>query len=74
MVLVTDGKRSFILFSYGDIQWGNGENLFIFADGIVIVRSQIGNTATNVGIPGVFSYRIDQEDIIEPCLTQTGSY
>ena len=71
MVLVTDGEQSFVLFSFGDINWGPSSYIgFIFPE----VRYRIpGDNAileieatSNVGIPGLYAFRVDQRNIIQP--------
>ena len=62
---------SFIMFSYGDIQWGDREDVAIgfrsgdktfmlpatFTDPFVNIT-----TTCNVGVPGLFVNRVDQDN------------
>ena len=79
MVLVTDGERSLILFSYGDIQWGHGAYPSLrYLDNIVFPENRTNGTQniatkSNVGIPGLYIYRVDQEDVIEPSSITAGN-
>ncbi len=71
---MSDGQLSFVFFSYGDIQ--RGFNAFVgFNQGggrsFSVPGSQTPivddiETCSNVGIPGLFVYRVDQYDIIQP--------
>ena len=70
-VLATDGNQTFVMFLYEDIQWASlittiGFNAgdrsqsitlpeFLTTEGIL----NLENT-TNVGIPGVYIFRVDQ--------------
>ena len=80
MVLATDGDKSFLLFSYGDIQWSGGGFIGFISPitQLVITDSGINSfenieTTSNVGIPGLYIYRVDQEDVIEPSLRTPGT-
>ena len=74
VVLTTDGERSFTFFIYSDIQWGDGVIGFNAGDG---VRSYTlpgsGSPAarnieddSNVGVKGVYAYRVDLPEIVGP--------
>ena len=73
MVLVTDGDRSFVLFSYGNIQWSDGANVgfnsgnrsFMLPEALTSAIVDI-ETTSNVGVPGLYIYRVDQDSIMEP--------
>ena len=70
-VLATDGSQTFVMFLYEDIQWANAQTTIGFNAGdrfqsITLPESQtiegvlnLQNT-TNVGIPGVYIFRVDQ--------------
>ena len=76
VVLATDGELSFVTFLYADIQWTNGvqgagidipgtssDDLFIpgsFSDARNLP------TTSNVGVPGMWMYRVDSSDFIFP--------
>ena len=73
--MVTEGEQSFILFSYGDIQWGDGSFIgfispntkFSFPGPLRRPQPVQGiETASNVGVPGLYAYRVDQDSIIDP--------
>ena len=71
VVLATDGEKTFVTFLYEDIQWGDAETTIGFNAGdqlqaITPPESlttegvlNLENT-TNVGIPGVYIFRVDQ--------------
>ena len=77
--MVTDGDLSFSLFSYGDIQWGEGASIgfrsldrdFYVPGAFTVATVNIKKTS-NVGVPGLYIYRVDQESIIEPSSNFTG--
>ena len=77
MALVTDGKLSFVLFSYGDIQWESGAFAgFNYGNTFSVPGSQSSaiediETSSNVGVPGLYVYRVDQEYVIEPVRNYT---
>ena len=70
-VLATDGNQTFVMFLYEDIQWGSAQTTIGFNAGdqsqsITLSESlttegvlNLDNT-TNVGIPGVYIFRVDQ--------------
>ncbi len=75
--MASDGQRSFVIFVYDDIQWINGGSALAGINGGDGVRSvtvpgslslSIMNimTTSNVGRPGVWMYRVDTPDIINP--------
>ncbi|XP_064386806.1 mucin-4-like [Halichondria panicea] len=77
VVMASDGQRSFVIFVYDDIQWINGGSALAGINGGDGVRSvtvpgslslSIMNimTTSNVGRPGVWMYRVDTPDIINP--------
>ena len=76
MVLVTDGDKSFVFFSYGDISWsGNGRVYIGYESGNTsyTLPQTFNNetaedieTTSNVGVTGLYVYRVDQDDIIHP--------
>ncbi len=82
MVMSTDGALSFVTFLYDDIQWtyGTKYNAYAFAgmqlgedlnDNVVLPGSgtdDIRNltTTSNVGVPGIWIYRVDSFGIISP--------
>ena len=64
-----------MIFLYGDIQWSNGSttigfnsgnqeqflNVFINSENFLDIES-----TSNVDIPGIYAFRVDQDVIIEP--------
>ena len=70
-VLATDGNQTFVMFLYEDIQWGSAQTTIGFNAGdrfqsITLPESQTIEgvlnleSTTNVGIPGVYIFRVDQ--------------
>ena len=78
MVLVTDGDRSFVLFSYGDIQWSGGANIgfnsgnnsYMLPNSLTSAIKDV-DTSSNIGVPGLYIYRVDQESVEEPTYNYT---
>lgn len=71
MVLATDGKVSFAFFIYGTLQFGNSSNIGFRKSSVMnYMESEALSTATivasssNIGIRGVFLYRIDPHFIL----------
>ena len=79
-VLATNGNKTFVLFLYHDIKWsiatligfnvGDGVNYYIVpesltADGVLNLDS-----TSNVGIPGMYIYRVDQDPCMYNVLSQ----
>ena len=70
-ILATNGNQTFVMFLYEDIQWANfvtsiGFNAGDREESITLPESlttegvlNLENT-TNVGIPGVYIFRVDQ--------------
>ena len=72
IVMATDGDMSFVFLIYTDIQWGSGAQIgFNAGDGNRsftvpgALTSQTLNfeTMSNIGVPGVFIYRVDEYPI-----------
>ena len=72
LVLITDGNATFALFLYGDIQWTsaftsigfnsrNTNSYYNLPDSAIDLE-----TLSNIGSPGVFVFRVDQETIQLP--------
>ena len=68
-VLVTDGQRSFIIYLYAFIEWGNfitnlgfsaGDGLrhVMFPEAFTSAVQSIEETS-NVGVRGVYAFRVD---------------
>ena len=76
-VLTSDGNATYAMFLYRDIQWGDSDTSVGFnaGDGIrgfnlpesLTVEGILNlESATNVGIPGAFYFRVDQQIIMPP--------
>ena len=72
LALTTDGNATFVLFLYGDIQWTSGftnigfnsrssDSFYNLPDSAIDLE-----TLSNIGSPGVFVFRVDQETIQLP--------
>ncbi len=76
MVVATDGQLSFVTFLYDDIQWSDDDAVAgIYRDdappAVVLIPgsdfdARILTTTSNVGVPGMWMYRVDSPDIIMP--------
>ena len=72
MVLATDGKVSFAFFIYGTLQFGNSSNIGFrkssvknfMALGALSTATDVASLS-NVGVNGVFLYRIDLHFILQ---------
>ena len=67
--MATDGDMSFIFLIYTDIQWGSGAQIgFNAGDGIgsftvpgaLTSQTLDLETMSNIRVPGVFIYRVDE--------------
>ena len=75
MILVTDRWQSCLIFSYGNTQWGsdypNETYQFAFNGLESYSRTNEGpiqNIAilSNVGIPGLFMFQVNQRKVVNP--------
>ena len=74
VVLSTDGEKSFIFFIYADIQWGMGGIGFNAGDGVrsftvpgsLTLSARVIEEGSNVGVTGVYAFRVDLLDIVRP--------
>jgi len=73
VVLATNGSTTYTLFLYKDIQWGNSGTSVGFNAGDGLRGYNLPFTMSfslplysNVGRPGVFIFRVDEEVIQEP--------
>lgn len=74
VVLATDGEVSFVFFIYGDIEWGFSNIGFRNSDGsrnfmvpgALTSRTVDIELTSNVGVPGLYIYRVDLEQILGP--------
>ena len=74
VVLTTDGERSFTFFIYVDITWGEGGIGFNAGDGVRSYELPGSRTpearevedSSNVGVEGVYAYRVDLQNIVLP--------
>ncbi len=77
LIMSTDGELSFVTFLYADIQWTNGvqgagiealdfssNNLFIPGSSYLNARNL--PTTSNVGVPGMWMYRVDSNVSMPP--------
>ena len=83
MVVVTHEEESFVLFSYGDTQWGNESFVGFISPKTKFMVPGPGSrplaildieTSSNVGDPGIYAYRVDQESIIDPSFRFKGKF
>ena len=70
-VIATDGQRTFAIFIYADMEWGNSATVgFNAGDGIrsIVVTTQPLDveTGSNVGVTGLYINRIDLSVILTP--------
>ena len=73
-MLTTDGEKSFVFFIYADVQWGEGGIGFNAGDGVRFFELPGSRTpeareveeSSNVGVEGVYAYRVDLQNIILP--------
>lgn len=77
VVVATDGSKTFILFIYQDMQWSSSRTTIGFNAGdgnrsYTLPGSSnaeyvlnLENTS-NVGVPGVYIFRVDQDSVVEP--------
>ena len=75
VVVAADQQMTFVFFIYGDIQWGGGANVgFNAGDGTrsFMVQGALTNhtlnidEGSNVGVRGVYIYRVDLYSILGP--------
>ena len=79
VVLTTDGDKSFVFFIYTNIQWGEAGIGFNAGDGVRSYtlpgsRSPAAKEiedGSNVGVEGVYAYRVDLPEIASP---EVGQY
>ena len=80
MVLATDGIATFAFFIYGSLQYARPSTIGFknFDDHYMPISTLSGETAfsfmSNVGIPGVYLYRIDLRHILEAKGTNNSVY
>ena len=70
-VIATDGLETFVIFIYGDIEWGNRATIgFNAGDGVrsivVTTRPLDVETGSNVGVTGLYINQIDLSVILGP--------
>ena len=70
-MIATDGQRTFALFIYGDIEWGDDATVgFNAGDGnrslVVTTQPLDVETESNVGVTGLYINRIDLSSILSP--------
>ena len=70
-MIATDGQKTFALFIYGDIEWGDdatiGFNAGVGNRSIVVTTQPLDvETGSNVGVTGLYINRIDLSSILSP--------
>ena len=71
-MIATDGQKTFALFIYGDIEWGDNDTTIGFNAGdgvrsiVVTTRPLDVETGSNVGVTGLYINRIDLSSILSP--------
>ena len=71
-MIATDGQKTFALFIYGDIEWGDNDTTIGFNAGdgvrsIVVTTPPLDvGTGSNVGVTGLYISRIDLSVILSP--------
>ena len=74
VVLASDGEKSFVFFTYTDIQWGEAGVGFDAGDGLRYFTLPGSRTAatqdiertSNVGVAGIYAFRVDLQEIVGP--------
>jgi len=74
VVMATDGKKSYIIYIYNDIKWGQGGMGFNAGDGVksftlpgsLTPAARDVEYGSNVGVTGLYAYRVDLPDIESP--------
>ena len=72
-MLATDGTATYVMFLYGDIQWGAGRTTIGFnaGDNLRFINLPEASDvfslvdSSNVGIPGTFIFRVDQNQTLQ---------
>ena len=74
VVMATDGKKSYIIYIYNDIKWGQGGMGFNAGDGVksftlpgsLTPAARDVEYGSNVDVTGLYAYRVDLPDIESP--------
>ena len=87
VVLATDGSRTFVAFLYEDIQWsgiffsttigfnaGDGVRSFTLPESLTAEGVLNLENTSNVGIPGVYIFRVDQNEVETPSTVIPGKF
>lgn len=72
--MATDGQTSFVLFLYNEIQWGQASIGFNAGDGtrffslpgVLTTATREIETQSNVGVPGLYIFRVDGPRVVSP--------
>ena len=73
-MIATDGEKSFAFFIYTDVQWGEATIGFDAGDGMRSFNL-LGSPAedvreveesNNIGVAGVYAFRVDLPEIVGP--------
>ena len=77
--MATDGNRTYVYFLYRDLPWGDSSTVIGFnaGDGVRSFTLPLSQTnsvrdivhTSNIGVPGVYIFRVDQETILQPPIT-----
>ena len=69
-MLATDGEKSFVIFSYGhitdyaNIGFNSGDRSYMLPGGLTSAVLDV-ETSSNVGVAGLYLFRVDQECYIQ---------
>ena len=75
VVIAADLQMTFVFFIYGDIQWGAGANIgfnagdgvrYYMAPGALTNQTLNIDERSNVGVTGVYIYRVDLCSVLGP--------
>ena len=75
VVIAADLQMTFVFFIYGDIQWGAGANIgfnagdsvrYYMAPGALTNQTLNIDEESNVGVTGVYIYRVDLRSVLGP--------
>ena len=72
--MATDGQATFVYFIYTNIEWGTSNIGFNAGDGVrsfmlpgaLTFQTRNVEMGSNVDMPGVYIYRVDQNMVFEP--------
>ena len=84
-VIATNGSATYVLFLYRDVQWSNAATSIGFNAGDGVRGFNLEKTSssndfgdiestTNIGIPGAYIFRVDQDNIVSDSGMNVHSY